>query len=80
MDRRNFVGSALAGGALMGAAAQAQQPARQFSERGGGSSTDWHVKEIFVERKQSGKPHQGKMLGRFSHIPMTPPSTLEALC
>ena len=62
MDRRNFVGSALAGGALMGAAAQAQQSARQFSEPGGGSSTDWHVKEIFVERKQSGKPHQGKML------------------
>ena len=32
MDRRNFVESALAAEALMGAAAQAPQPARQFFE------------------------------------------------
>ncbi len=62
MERRNFLGRSLVGGLAAGAAAQAQQPKQQFSESGGGGSTDWHVDEIHVERKQSGKPHKGKML------------------
>ena len=62
MERRNFLGRSLAGGLAAGAAAQAQQPNQQFSESGGGGWTDWQVDEIHVERKQSGKPHKGKML------------------
>ncbi|MCP5112991.1 MAG: hypothetical protein GY953_19360, partial [bacterium] len=62
MNRRNFVGNAVAGSMLVGSAAQAQEPKQQFSEAGGGSSTDWHVDEIYIEGKQSGKPHKGKTL------------------
>ena len=62
MHRRNFVGAAMTGGALLSASAQAQSSARQVSEAGGGSSTDWGVDEIVVERKRDGKPHRGKVL------------------
>lgn len=64
MKRRRFLGSSLAGGAMVGAGASAQdrKATKQFSEPGRGSSTDWHVDEIIVERKQAGKPHKGKML------------------
>ncbi len=61
MDRRNFVGAALAGGALS-SAAPAQQATEQFSEPGGGVSTDWTLDRIFIERRRSGQPHKGKVL------------------
>ena len=62
MDRRNFVGAAVGGGAFMAAPAQAQSSAEQVSEPGGSGSTDWGVDEIVIERKQRGKPHAGKVL------------------
>lgn len=63
MDRRDFLGGSLAGGALASAAAQAQQPPRQVSEPGPGDSTDWHVDDkVYIERKRPGKPHAGKTL------------------
>ncbi|MBI1357193.1 MAG: hypothetical protein GC160_22870 [Acidobacteria bacterium] len=57
MHRRNFLGHSLAGGAMAGAlpasAAAAQAPK--------GFPTD-QESEVFFEKSQSGKPHQGKVL------------------
>lgn len=61
MNRRNFVGAGVSGGALLGAAS-AQASAAQVSEPGGGGSTDWSVDEIYIERPSDGKPHRGKTL------------------
>src|SRR5712692_11604531 len=61
MHRRNFLEGALSSGMLLGgAAAQAPPPARE-TEAGGTGSTSYSV-PLTIERKQSGKPHQGKVL------------------
>lgn len=58
MRRRHFLEASLLAGAP--AAAQPLPPIRE-SSGGGGGSTSYQVKAI-VERRQSGRPHQGKVL------------------
>lgn len=57
MERRHFI----SGGALLAAQAQAQAQAQRELEAGGTSSTSYTV-ETFIERRATGKPHQGKVL------------------
>ena len=58
MHRRQFVESALSSGMLLGAAAP---QAQREPEAGGTGSTSYSV-NVTIERKQPGKPHQGKVL------------------
>jgi LmbE family N-acetylglucosaminyl deacetylase len=55
MQRRQFLGQSLAGGALF-----AQSPERE-RQAGGTGSTSYEL-EVTIERKRPGKPHKGKML------------------
>jgi LmbE family N-acetylglucosaminyl deacetylase len=56
MERRNFIGAA---SALLAGPAQAQ--GQRELQAGGTGSTSYAV-DLVVERKQTGKPHQGKVL------------------
>ena len=60
MKRRNFLSSSLA--PLAQAQAQNQDPVfdREFEDGGTGSVS--YQTRVTIERKQAGKPHQGKML------------------
>ncbi|MDA1313030.1 MAG: PIG-L family deacetylase [Acidobacteria bacterium] len=53
MHRRGFLGAGVTGGMFAGSAAAASQAPRQWGAEQG---------QPFLERNQSGKPHQGKML------------------
>lgn len=52
MHRRGFLGAGVAGSMFAGSAAASQAPRQWGAEKG----------QPFLERNQSGKPHQGKML------------------
>ena len=56
MDRRSFLGSA-----LMAQAAQIPLPPANEKVASGAGEVSYNVKTL-IERKQSGKPHKGKML------------------
>jgi LmbE family N-acetylglucosaminyl deacetylase len=57
MPRRKFLGSSVSAGILAGGAAQAQREL----QAGGTGSTAYTV-DVTIERRQSGKPHKGKVL------------------
>ena len=59
MERRRFIETSVFGGSAS-LAAQAPPPARE-TEGGGTGSTSYQVKTV-IERRQSGKPHKGKVL------------------
>jgi LmbE family N-acetylglucosaminyl deacetylase len=60
MERREFLGSTLAGGSLLGAEETPRKPSAPAGNALVGTS------EVTIERRQSGKPHAGKVLATIA--------------